>query len=303
MMVRQRFHDLPPLIRAMRPEQWTKNGVVGAAYVFAVADSQQEIGLIHGAVLAACAIVAFCFVSSAVYLLNDIRDREADALHPTKCKRPIAAGELSIRKAIATAITLLLMGICGGMLLRPAFAGALLGYVLMQVAYTLLLKKIALVDVFIIAAGFVIRAIAGALVLDAIISPWLLLCTFLLAMLLGLCKRRHEMRLATAQSSETRHSLSAYNEQLTDQLIGIASGATIVAYAIYTLSRDTIEKFGTSGLGFTIPFVMFGIFRYLDLVYRGGEGGHPERLLLRDRPIQVCIALYGLVTITILACA
>jgi 4-hydroxybenzoate polyprenyltransferase len=291
---------LPPLLRAMRPEQWTKNGVVGAAYIFAVADAQQQIGLLSGALLAAGAIIAFCLVSSAVYLLNDIRDREADAQHPTKKDRPIAAGTLSPRAATVAAIILLHIGILGGSLLNPAFAAALVVYVLIQAAYTLVLKQVALVDVFIIAIGFVLRAIAGALVLDAAISPWLLLCTFLLAMLLGLCKRRHEMRLTATPTTDTRKALSAYDERLTDQLIGIASSSTIVAYAIYTLSQDTIEKFGTTNLGFTIPFVMFGIFRYLDLVYRNEEGGHPERLLLHDRPLQACIMLYGLATIAIL---
>jgi 4-hydroxybenzoate polyprenyltransferase len=166
--------------------------------------------------------------------------------------------------------------------------------------YTFFIKHIALVDVFIIAAGFVLRAIAGAVALTVDISAWLLLCTFLLAMFLGLCKRRHEKIQMETTGQESRQSLDNYNEKLLDQLIGIMAAASIIAYALYTLSPETIQKFGTRKLGFTIPFVVFGLFRYLDLVYRHEKGDRPEKILLTDKPTLINIAIYALVVVLLM---
>jgi len=169
------------------------------------------------------------------------------------------------------------------------------GYFILQIVYTAGLKKVALVDIFVIAAGFVLRALAGGVVLEGVvISPWLLLCTLLLALFLALCKRRHEKVILSDSGSDTRQSLEKYNQQLLDQLIAIVSAATIVSYSLYTLWPDTVEKFQTSKLGFTIPFVIFGIFRYLDLVYRHEKGDRPEHILLTDIPLLVDLLLYGL---------
>lgn len=286
------------LLHALRPAQWTKNGIVFAAYIFALGDRTQP--LVAGAWLdAVLAAACFCLLSSAVYLLNDIKDRTLDRLHPTKQLRPIAAGEIDIRLAFAVAIALAALALGGSVYVGHFLPHVLMTYLLVQVAYTLGLKKVALVDVFVIASGFVLRALAGAVAIRVEISPWLLLCTLLLALFLALCKRRHEKVVLTQVSADTRDSMRSYDAGLLDQLIAIVSAATIVCYAIYTLWPDTIEKFGTAYLGFTIPFVLFGLFRYLDLVYRHEKGGHPERILLTDIPLLIDLALYGLTVLSI----
>lgn len=295
-----------PLLQALRPSQWIKNLVVLAAYFFARWDPTQQAhatglaAMLH--VLAAAGL--FCLVSSAIYLVNDIRDVAADRAHPVKCRRPIAAGTVSIGAAWVAALVLLLAGLLGAFLLSPAFSLLACGYVALQLAYTFGLKRVALLDVFMIAIGFVLRAVAGALVIDVRISPWLLLCTFLLALFLGLCKRRHEKRLlADGSAQQHREALAGYEERLLDLLIGIAGAATVVAYAIYTLAPETVARFGTSRLGLTIPFVVFGVFRYLDLVYRHEQGGRPEKVLLTDRVLIATVLLYGLTALAVLLSA
>jgi 4-hydroxybenzoate polyprenyltransferase len=278
----------------MRPQQWTKNAFVGAAFLFALGDSDQGVAghLATALYLVAAAIVLFILASSGVYLLNDVTDIEADRRHPVKRLRPIAAGRVSPAAARLSAGVLAAAGLLGALWLSPGFAVVLAGYVGLQLLYTFLLKRVALLDVFVIAAGFVLRALAGGVVLEVAISPWLLLCTFLLALFLALCKRRHERVVAEGVARESRASLARYDERLLDQLIAVVSGATIVCYAIYTLSPETVEKFGTAALGFTIPFVVFGVFRYLDLVYRYELGDQPERILLKDIPMLATMLLY-----------
>jgi 4-hydroxybenzoate polyprenyltransferase len=288
------------LFRALRPKQWTKNAVVFAAFFFALGDRTQQLNPgAFGQVVAAAAL--FCLVSSAVYLLNDVKDIDQDRAHPNKRMRPIAAGLVPV--AVAIAVSAALFAVSLGLswrLSRPLFQ-VLLGYVALQILYTAFLKRIALVDLFVIAAGFVLRALAGAVVLPGVrISPWLLLCTLLLALFLALCKRRHEKVVLNEYSSDIRESLAQYDQKLLDQLIAIVSAATIVSYSLYTLWPQTVEKFQTAKLGFTIPFVIFGIFRYLDLVYRHEKGGQPELILLTDVPLLADLALYGLTVILIL---
>jgi 4-hydroxybenzoate polyprenyltransferase len=284
------------LVRALRPQQWTKNALVGAAFFFAYWDRLRitplELRDLDRVIPAA---MLFSIVSSGVYIFNDLRDREADRHHPVKRNRPIAAGRIAPLPALLLGIGLLCVGLIGAYLLSGAFTIVLCGYVLMQVAYTLFLKQVALLDTMVIAAGFVLRAIAGAVVLtDVTISPWLLLCTFLLAMFLALCKRRHEKLLAGPDDpSLHRRNLTQYDAKLLDLLIAVIAAATIVCYALYTLWPETVAKFGTSALGFTIPFVIFGIFRYMDLVYRHEEGGRPEKILLSDLPILLNALLYA----------
>ena len=176
------------------------------------------------------------------------------------------------------------------------------GYFLLQILYTFGLKRIALVDIFIIAGGFVLRALAGAVAIKVEISPWLLLCTLLLSLFLALCKRRHELVVVADGGGETRASLRQYSEKVLDQLIAMMGGTTIVCYALYTLSAETVAKFGTAKLGFTIPFVIFGVARYLDNVYRKDLGGRPEQILLTDRILLVDIALYALTVAAIFLC-
>ena len=280
------------LLRALRPDQWTKNGVVLAAFFFALGDHYQSVAV--SALLRALAATAvFCAASSAIYLVNDVRDAAADRLHPTKRFRPVAAGLVSAPLALAMSAALAVCAATGALRLSGRFAAVIAAYMLMQVAYTFVLKRVALVDVFIIAFGFVLRAAAGGLALNVLISPWLLLCAFLLALFLALCKRRHEKLSLEDHADAHRASLGGYDARLLDQLIGIVSAAVIVCYAIYTLWPETVHKFGTSMLSLTVPFVMFGVFRYLDLVYRHERGGRPERILLSDLPLIIDLALYG----------
>ncbi len=287
------------LLRALRVTQWTKNAVVFAAFIFALGDPGQGITIAHIAWVLPAALL-FCLVSSGIYLLNDVRDIEYDRKHPTKKRRPVASGELPIPTALLLSAVLLLAGLTGGWILSPPFFTALAAYAGLQVVYTFGLKQIALIDIFVIAGGFVLRALAGALVIEVTISPWLLLCALLLALFLGLCKRRHEKVVLNEIADTTRASMVQYDERLLDQLIAIVSAATIVSYALYTLWPDTVDKFGTTGLGFTIPFVIFGLFRYLDLVYRHEQGGRPEKILLTDKPLLINIALYGLTVLLVL---
>lgn len=296
--MRTRFHDL---FSALRPEQWTKNGVVFAAFVFALGDVNQQVSAARFWVVLLAAI-CFCAASSCVYLINDIRDRDTDRHHPRKRHRSIAAGRVLPPRAISVSLQLLATALVTGYILAPLFALTLGGYLLLQIAYSFLLKRIAMIDVLVIAGGFVLRAIGGAIVIQVQFSPWLLVCTFLLATFLGLCKRRQELATIPASSlaGVTRESLSVYSEKLLDRLIVIATVATLVSYAVYTLSDATLEKFGDARLGLTFPFVLFGLFRYLYLVYHRELGEQPERVLLTDPPILINVGLYGLAVLVLL---
>lgn len=295
----------PVWLRALRPAQWLKNGVVPAALFFAWRDPSQGVDIrdVRVFVAVGMAVICFCMVSSAIYLINDIRDVEADRAHPVKALRPIASGELSVPHARVMAIALLLAGGALSLCLPPLFTWVMAGYTLMQFIYTFGLKHIPYVDVFIIAIGFVFRAVAGAVAISVRISPWLLLCTFLLALFLALCKRRHEKGLFDVTDTRHRKALTGYTRQLLDIQIGITAAATIVCYAIYTLAPETIHRFGTNRLGLTIPFVVFGIFRYLALVYQEDEGGRPEKVLLTDKTLIITVVCYACVALAILLTA
>lgn len=295
---------LPPWLRALRPAQWLKNGVVPAAWFFARWDPSQKIHAqgVNSLMVVALATLAFCALSSGVYLINDIRDVKGDQCHPLKRLRPIAAGELGVGVAWVMALVLIVVG-CAPLpllgLTPPMFGVIMLTYLVMQLGYTFLLKRIPYVDIFVIALGFVLRATAGAAALSVRISPWLLLCTFLLALFLALCKRRHEKLLLEDDGDEHRSALRGYNRQVLDTQIAVTAGATLVCYAIYTLSEETVLRFGTDRLGFTIPIVAFGIFRYLELVYSHDEGGRPERVLLTDRVLIVTVVCYVLTALAV----
>jgi 4-hydroxybenzoate polyprenyltransferase len=283
---------LTSLIALLRPRQWTKNSLVFAAWFFAFGDRTQVVSLLAlGRVAAAAAL--FCVVSSGVYVVNDLRDVAQDRHHPLKRYRPVAAGRTAVPAAVALAVCLLAGGLAGAAWLSRPFLNVVLTYVALQLTYTFWLKQVALVDTLVVASGFVLRALAGTVVLPVAPSPWLLLCAFFLALFLALCKRRHEKLLLDDLAEHHRPSLEQYDRQLLDQLIAVMSAVTILAYAIYTLWPETVHKFGTSRLAFTVPFVVFGIFRYLDLVYRREEGGHPEKVLLSDGPLLATVALYA----------
>ena len=285
------------LARLLRVKQWTKNAVVFAAFVFALGDRNQNLAAweLWKVCLAA---LAFSLVSSAVYILNDLRDAPQDRLHPVKRHRPVAAGEVGTRAAIFTALGLLAAGLGGAWRLGTGLLAVVGIYLILQLAYTFGLKKLALVDVVVIALGFVLRALAGAVVIHVLISPWLLLCALLLALFLGLCKRRHEKVNLSGQG--TRAALDGYDERLLDLLISMMGASSLVCYSIYTLWPETVAKFGTPWLGATIPFVVFGLFRYMDLVYRQEKGDRPEQILLTDLPLMADVALYGLTVLWIL---
>ncbi|MCQ2392596.1 MAG: UbiA prenyltransferase family protein [Kiritimatiellae bacterium] len=285
-------------LKALRINQWTKNAVVFAAWFFAVADASQA-AMARGwrPFVLVCAMAAsFCLVSSAFYLLNDVSDYEADRLHPVKRFRPIAADLINKIDAVRVALALFALGLafpCYLVFRHPdrtwGFAVILI-YTVLQCLYSGLLKRLPYVDVFVIAAGFVLRAVAGAAAMAVRISPWLLGCAFALSLFLALCKRRHEK--ITAATS--RSALEGYHPAVLNVLIGLSALSTLAVYVCYTLAADTVARFGTRGLAFTGIFVALGLARYLFLVYSRGDVGRPERVLLTDRLLWLVLAGYGL---------
>ena len=285
------------LVHLLRVKQWTKNAVVFAAFAFALGDRQQDLAAweLWKVCLAA---LAFSLVSSAVYVFNDLKDAPQDRLHPIKCRRPIASGAVGPGLAWISGLVLLAVGMAGAWRLGTELAAVLGAYLVLQIVYTLGLKRLALVDVIVIALGFVLRALAGAVVIHVKISPWLLVCAMMLALFLGLCKRRHEK--VNLAGMGTRAALDGYDERLLDLLIAMTGASALVCYSIYTLWPETVAKFGTPWLGATIPFVVFGLFRYMDLVYRRDQGDRPEHILLTDVPLMIDVAFYGLAVLGIL---
>ena len=272
---------------SLRADQWTKNLIVFAGLIFG-----QQLGNGRAVAIAAAAFGVFCALSSAMYLVNDLVDRPEDRRHPTKSHRPIASGALPPTIAWCASLALGVGGLSAAFWLRPAFGLVSLGFVALLTAYSVVLKHVVIVDVLTIAAGFVLRAVAGAVVIGVPISQWLLVCTVLLALFLGFSKRRQELRLLGPEASRHRRILEEYTPQLLDQLISIAAAATLVSYAFYTMEPATVEKFGTSRLTLTLPFPVYGVFRYLYLVYTRDGGGSPSETLLWDRPLLTCVALW-----------
>ena len=289
---------MPALLKALRPHQWIKNIVVLAALVFAFGDKTQILGA-EQVIANLLALVCFCAISSSIYILNDIKDVELDRLHPTKRYRPIAAGQVAVSTARAVSITLTFASLSAAWFLSPGFFVVIFSYYLMQLGYTFGLKRIAFVDVVIIAFGFVLRALGGGLAIDVRISPWLLLCTLLLALFLGLCKRRHEKVVLSDLKDTARPSLGQYSESTLDTGILLIAGATVMAYILYTISPDTSAKFGDRRLLATTPLVAIGLFRYYRLVYRHQQGGRPEKVLLTDLPLILTILSYGIITLSL----
>jgi 4-hydroxybenzoate polyprenyltransferase len=275
---------------ALRPRQWLKNLLLFAGILFAA-----QLGDPARWLQAVAAFVAYCAASSAAYLVNDLRDAAADRRHPVKRRRPIARGELRPPTAVALACGLGVGAIIIAATLGLASLACLLGFAALQAAYTLRLKHVVLVDVLVIAALFVIRAAAGAVAVDVRISPWLLVCTGLLALFLALGKRRAELVLVGAELTPGRPVLEGYSLALVDQLLAAVAGATIVAYAIYTVTaRDSYA------LVVTVPFVVFGLSRYLQLLHRHDAGEEPENVLLGDIPILVTVAAWAVLCAAIL---
>ena len=276
------------LFLSLRPAQWTKNLIVFAGLI-----AGQRL-FDRGAVLTSIAAFAvFCALSGVVYLVNDVADREADRQHPTKRRRPIASGAVSVRLALLTAAVLGTAALSAAYLLRLEFGIAASVYLALLGLYSGPLKHVVIIDVLTIAVGFVLRAAAGALVLGVEIGHWLLIVTLLLALFLALSKRRHELVLLAGGATSHRRILQEYTPYLLDQMISVVTASTLVAYAFSTISPEVIAKFGTDKLGLTFPFPLYGIFRYLYLVHQKEGGGSPSDMLLNDRPLLVFVARWA----------
>jgi 4-hydroxybenzoate polyprenyltransferase len=278
-----------------RPNQWLKNGVVLAALVFSrhLLDRDYLFTTV-------VALMAFCAISSSAYAFNDLLDREADREHPQKRFRPIAAGDLSVADGIAAAAALCGLGLILATLIGAGFLTVVLLYLALQYAYSRFLKRVVIADVVAIALGFVLRAVAGGLAIRVDVSHWLVFTTFLLALLIALGRRRAELIGLGTSASAHRSVLSDYTLALIDQLVAIVAAATLVAYMIYTASPEVEAKLGTQHLYLTVPFVAFGLFRYLYLVNAKGEGGDPSRLLVKDRQLLASMILWIATDIAVL---
>ena len=278
------------LFRSMRPKQWTKNLILFAALIF----SHNFLSPLYFFKTVA-AFIIFCVISGCVYIINDLFDLKQDKNHPIKCTRPLSSGALKPSVAIIATAVLLFLSIVSALLLTNlTFILIALGYFILQIAYSTVLKHMVILDVFSIAAGFVLRAIAGAEVIEVPFSTWLLFCTILLSLFLALSKRRHELILLEDDAIHHRKILFEYSPYLLDQMISVVTASTVITYTLYTVSEETVSKFGTDRLKYTIPFVLYGIFRYLYLIHQKNEGGSPERVMLNDLPLLVCILLYGI---------
>jgi 4-hydroxybenzoate polyprenyltransferase len=278
----------------MRPKQWIKNVFVFAPLVFDV-----KLTRPHYFLRTLAGFFLLCVVSGVVYLLNDVVDREKDRLHPRKRNRPIAAGRLSVSTAITAAVLLVLVSLPAAYLLDPIFGLIVLIYLLLQVAYSFVLKRLVIVDVLTIAAGFVLRVAAGVPLVEAErFSPWMYTCMALLALFIGFSKRRHELATLGKEANAHRVNLQEYNLPLLDQIITIVTAATLVAYSLYTALAENLPP--NHAMMLTIPFVLYSLFRYLYLVHVKGLGGEPEEIVLRDRPLQVGVVLWGLSVVLIM---
>jgi 4-hydroxybenzoate polyprenyltransferase len=283
------------LLRILRPKQWTKNGPLLAALIFSRKLFQPD-DLKH----ALLALVAFCLLSGSVYVFNDIADREKDRVHPEKKKRAIASGALPVPLAWGWGFVCLAVALGLAFSVNLKLGQICVTYAAMQGAYSAGLKKVAILDVMIIAIGFVLRVIGGAVAITVPVSSWLYLCTLCLALFLGFCKRRHELLLLDGDAVLHRASLRDYSPQLLDQLIGTTTAMTLISYALYTMSPETVDKFHTENLLLTIPFVVYGVFRYLLLVYKKDQGGSPDRVLLTDVPMITTILLFLVVSVAVI---
>ena len=283
------------ILLSLRPKQWIKNLFIFPALLFSKKLFHPEAFL-----TAVAAFIIFCFLSGSVYLFNDISDREEDRRHPEKSKRPIASGLLRLGAAKTAMVLFALASLGAALLVNLNFALVGFGYLTIQIAYSLFLRQMLLLDVFAIASGFFLRVYAGAQAITVPISSWLLLCTIFLSLFLALGKRRSEMLLLRRQTEGHRRVLSRYDLGLLDQMVSVATAGTVLSYSLYTLSPETVARFRTRNLWVTIPLVLFGVFRYLLLVYQNQEGDSPENILLTDRALMATILIYLLVVVGIL---
>ncbi len=285
-------------IRLLRPQQWIKNVFIFAGLIF----SRQfyNVGDILSTIYA---FLVFSVLCSGIYVLNDILDFEEDKVHPIKAKRPVAAGEIGRNKAWFISFVLLITSLVFAWVLNERFLHICLIYTVLMILYSLKVKRIVILDVLFVALGYVLRAVAGAMVIDVEISSWLLLCTLLLALFLVLSKRRTEIVTLGENAIKHRKILVHYSVSLLNQMIAIVTSACIVSYCLYTLSPETVSKFNTRNLIFTVPFVIYGVFRYLYITYSKLKADVPEKIMLTDVPLQICLVLWVVSCILILVSA
>ena len=285
-----------PLLRTLRPSQWAKNLFVLPPVVFAgVLTDPTAAGK------AALALVVFCALSSAVYLLNDLADRESDRLHPVKRNRPLASGALSPRVAVAALGVLSALALLASWTLGPTFLAIATSYLVINLAYSLVLKRVVIVDVMAVSFGYVLRVMAGGAAIEVEVSAWLLLCTIFLALFLTFSKRRHEITLlGDLAVNPQREVLGRYSIEFLDQMINVVTASCLLSFALYTLAPETVERFGTPNLVYTVPFVLFGIFRYLYLTYQVHEQRSPTEAMLSDRPFVLNLGLWAAAVVAVL---
>jgi 4-hydroxybenzoate polyprenyltransferase len=283
------------LLRSIRPGEWTKNLFVFAGLIFG-----RKLTDPDAVALSVTVFLIFCALSGVVYLVNDVADRERDRQHPRKATRPIASGALAPSTALTAAAVLASGALVAAWAVQPSLGLVATAYVVLLGFYSFQLKHVVILDVLAIAIGFVLRVAAGAVAIDVPMSQWLFVCTILLALFLGLSKRRHELVLLADGAVGHRRILQEYSPYLLDQMIGVVTASTLMAYVFYATSEETAQRFGTSLLGLTIPFPLYGIFRYLYLVHQREGGGSPAEALLTDRPLLICVALWALTVVVII---
>ncbi len=281
------------LLKTMRPKQWPKNVFIFTALVFV-----EELFTPAPLLKTIAAFILFCLMSSAVYLINDVVDIEKDRQHPTKRLRPLPSGQLKPSVAIAAGALIPLVTLPLSFLLDFYFGLVALGYLLTMIVYSFTLKNIMILDVLTVAAGFVLRAVAGAVVISVPISPWLYVCTTLVALFIGFSRRRHELVLLAENANQHRASLNEYSLPLLDQMIAVVTSATIIAYSLYTFSAPNLPP--NHAMMLTIPFVLYGLFRYLYLIHVENKGGTPEEIFLSDLPMIIALGLWALAVIAVL---
>lgn len=281
------FMRLLYVILSMRPEQWVKNLFVFTALLFSknLFNISKDINAIIG-------FIVFCMITGCSYIINDLVDLENDKLHPAKSKRPLPSGKLKKTTAIKALVILCVFSLLLAFYMNALFGMIVLVYFLLHVGYSFYLKNIVIVDILVIASGFVLRVLGGAVIISAIASQWLVLCTILLAIFLGFSKRRHELVLMEDNAKDHRKVLEYYSPYFLDQMISVVTASTLICYALYTMSKDTIEKLGTSKLIYTIPFVLYGIFRYLYLVHQKETKKSPTEVVVTDKPMMINISLW-----------
>jgi 4-hydroxybenzoate polyprenyltransferase len=283
------------LVILMRPQQWIKNLLVFVGLVFS-----RSLTDWHNIRLSVIGFLVFCAASSGIYIFNDLCDLEADKNHPVKRKRPLASGMLNLNVARGVMALLFVVATAGALSVSWLFSLVIAAYFALCLSYSLGLKSVVILDVMLIALGFVLRAISGAVILHVEVSQWLVLCTSMLALLIGFGKRRHELAILGDGAESHRISLTDYSTEFLNMMMAVCAGAAVLTYALYTMAEETVSRFGTRNLLLTLPFVIYGIFRYLFLVHERQEGGDPVHLFLHDRPTQLNLLFWAMAIVAVI---